>query len=207
MIGEEWSDMAQKVRSRNKRGEGDQLRTEIISAAADLIDTGDDVRALTLRGVARRAGVSAPSIYPHFGDLEAVLDAVREGGFAELDASVEQAMAGASAPDERLIAGCLAYVRYGWRHPRRYRFMIAADGFAANAVDTFHRVEQALRECADAGLSTSLDTHTDAFLLWVGMHGMATLEKPDRAALRRLGPLDRVALTATLARRLGRLAG
>jgi len=37
------------------------------------------------------------------------------------------------------------------------------------------------------------------------MHGMATLEKPSRPELRRLGPLDRVALASILARRIARL--
>ena len=55
-----------KARRRNRRGEGDRLREEIITAASQMIgETGDD-SALTLRGVARRLGIAAPSIYRHF---------------------------------------------------------------------------------------------------------------------------------------------
>ena len=52
--------MTESVRPRNRRGEGARLRAEIVDAATALIDeSGGD--ALTLRAVARRAGISAPS--------------------------------------------------------------------------------------------------------------------------------------------------
>ncbi|WP_236983405.1 MULTISPECIES: TetR/AcrR family transcriptional regulator [Mycobacterium] len=193
------------ARSRNQRGQGDRLRDEIIDAALSLIDDATEPPSLTLRGIARRAGISAPSIYPHFADLAAILDAVLERSFADLDDIVATAMVGPAAPDARLVAGCLAYVRYGWEHRSRYRFMISGTGFAPGAGATFARIADALQACAAAGLSTSTDPHSDAFLLWVSMHGMATLEKPDRRELRRLGPLDRVALTEQLARRVAGL--
>jgi AcrR family transcriptional regulator len=197
--------MPGSTRDRNRRGEGDRLRDTILSAAGSLIDDSPAHEAVTLRGIARRAGISAPSIYPHFADLRTILDAVLERSFADLDAVVERAMAEPQSPDDRLVAGCLAYVRYGWQHRSRYRFMVAGTGFAPNAVTTFLRVEDALRACVAAGLSASDDPHADAFLLWVAMHGMATLEKPDREQLQRLGPLDRPALTGKLARRLAGL--
>lgn len=188
-------------RNRNERGQGQRLRDEIIQAASILIDESSDPGSVTLRGIARSAGISAPSIYPHFADLAAILDAVLSRSFADLDAAVGAVMAGPEAPDARLVAGCLAYVRYGWEHRSRYRFMIAANGFAPNAITTFARIEDALSACVVAGRSTSTDPHRDAFLLWVSMHGMATLEKPDRQELRRLGTVDRVALAEQLARR------
>lgn len=197
--------MAQATRSRNQRGQGERLRDEIVDAATALIDNADQAGAVTLRGIARHAGISAPSIYPHFDDLAAIMDAVLARAFADLDAAVNAALSGPGKPDARLVAGCLAYVRYGWEHPNRYRFMFAGKGFAPGAGATFARVEDALRNCAQTALSTSSDPHSDAFLLWVSMHGMATLEKPDRQELRRLGPLDRVALAEQLARRVAGL--
>ena len=56
-----------------------------------------------------------------------------------------------------------------------------------------------------AGESTSADPHGDAYLLWVALHGMATLEKPARDDYLRLGPLDRAAVVGTLIERLARL--
>ena len=193
------------TRPRNTRGQGPRLREEIVTAAMAVVDESPEPSALTLRGVARQAGISAPSIYAHFADVQAVADAVLERSFAELDAAVAAAMEAAAAPAEALVAGCRAYVEFAWQHRERYRFMVAGGGFAPDAIRTFDRIRTALQACVDSGTSTSADPHADAFLVWVGMHGMATLEKPRRADLRQLGPLDRVALTESLARRLAGL--
>jgi len=198
---------AKPDRPRNGRGQGTRLRDEILAAAESLIDSSDPAASLSLRGVARAAGISAPSIYSHFSDVGAIEDALLARGFADLDAAVAEAMNAAPLPEQALVAGCLAYLRFAGEHRRRYRFMVAADGFAPDAVATFARIEAALRACVVAGASTSTDPHADAFLLWVGMHGMATLDKPSRPELLRLGPLDRPAMARTLIRRLARLSG
>ena len=64
--------METPTRTRNPRGSGTRLRDEIIDASIALIDETDDPAALTLRGIARQAGITAPSIYRHFADLAAI---------------------------------------------------------------------------------------------------------------------------------------
>ena len=64
------------ARRRNRRGEGDRLREEIITAASQMIGEAGDDSALTLRGVARRVGIAAPSIYRHFTDVDELKMAV-----------------------------------------------------------------------------------------------------------------------------------
>ena len=79
-------------RARNPRGEGGRLRADIVAAAHALLDeAGED--AVTLRAVARRVGISAPSIYAHFADRQAILLAVATDAFAELAASLGDATA------------------------------------------------------------------------------------------------------------------
>ena len=71
------------ARRRNRRGEGDRLREEIITAASQMIaETGDDT-ALTLRGVARRLGIAAPSIYRYFPDVDQLKMVVVQRAFAD----------------------------------------------------------------------------------------------------------------------------
>jgi AcrR family transcriptional regulator len=197
--------MAQIDRTRNTRGRGGLLREEILVAAEHVIDSAEAVAPFSLRGLARAAGISAPSIYLHFTDVQQIEDAVLERAFADLDRVVAAALETETIAAERLVAGCVAYVQYAWAHRDRYRFMFAGRGFAPGAVTTFARIEHVLRDCIDAQVSASTDPHGDAFLIWVGMHGMASLEKPDRPELRRLGPLDRVVLTEKLARTLAKL--
>ena len=191
---------------RNPRGSGAQLRSAIVAAAIDLIDETGDSAHLSLRAIARQAGISAPSIYAHFADLPAVTDAVLAASFEQLLAAVRSAIDSNPEPVSALTAAARAYVEFGWEHRARYRLMFAASGFAPDALATFALVEEAIRRCADGGWSSSTDPHEDAFLVWVGVHGMATLEKPDRDDLRRLGPLDRPRLLDDMVRRLAKVA-
>jgi AcrR family transcriptional regulator len=200
------------ARSRNPRGSGVLLRDEIVAAASALVDAANDPAALTLRGIARQAGVTAPSIYPHFPDLAAVIAALLARSFEELRTTVETALADPgpgsqepASPARALVAAGLAYVRFAWDHPARYRLMFAADGYAPGAVATFALVEGAIRGCVAAGDSASDDPRADTWLLWAALHGVATMEKPARSDYLRLGPLDRPALLATLIRRIARL--
>lgn len=197
--------MAGTSRERNPRGSGSRLRDEIVESAIRLIDSSDGTPVLTLRGVARSVGVAAPSIYSHFADVQAVTDAVLERSFSELESSVGAAMASASEPVARLLAGAGAYVQFGWDHPTRYRLMFSAPGFAPNAVNTFTLVEHAIAQCVEARVSESSDVHADTVLLWAAMHGLATLEKPNRSDYLRLGPIDRTAAIHALVRRLTRV--
>jgi hypothetical protein len=83
--------------------------------------------------------------------------------------------------------------------------MFAGAGFAPNAVNTFTLFQSALARCVDGSASASTDPHQDTFLVWVALHGIATLEKPRRRDYLRLGPLDRPAAVTTLVRRLAQL--
>jgi AcrR family transcriptional regulator len=199
------ADAAASTRNRNPRGAGEHLRFEIIDAAITLIDQANDAAALTLRGIARQAQISAPSIYRHFADLDAVITAVLARSFEQLTEAIASAADNPETPAARLLAGCRAYLHFGWAHPARYRLMFAASGYAANAVDAFTLIERALRLCVAAGTSASTDPHADTYLLWVAMHGLATLDKPARSDYLRLGPIDRPGALTVLVHRLARI--
>ncbi|GGF18083.1 TetR/AcrR family transcriptional regulator [Subtercola lobariae] len=199
--------MTDTARKRNPRGSGDLLREEILVAAITLIDTTDDTNALTLRGVARQASISAPSIYSHFDNLTLLVEAVLQSSFHELAESVRTAMAAEQQPAAKLLAAGRAYVDFGWQHKARYRLMFAETGYAENAVETFALVAESLQRCIDAGISGSTDARADTWIVWAALHGVATLDKPARADYLRLGALDRPALLETIIRRLTLIHG
>jgi AcrR family transcriptional regulator len=62
---------APRSRVRNPWGQGAHLRKEIVAAAAELLEETRGEGAVTLRSVARRGGITAPSIYRHFSDQPA----------------------------------------------------------------------------------------------------------------------------------------
>jgi AcrR family transcriptional regulator len=99
-------------RRRNRRGEGGRLREEIITAASQIIGEARDDTALTLRGVARRLGIAAPSIYRHFTDVGELKMAVVQRSFAEFARARDAASGDGDDPAARLLARRRAYLRF-----------------------------------------------------------------------------------------------
>jgi len=122
-------------RRRAPRGSGDQLRDEILGAATDLLlETGDE-KAVSIRSVSQRVGVTSPSIYLHFADKDALLDAVCARYFDKLDEEM-QAVAGAySSAIEMLRAQGMAYLRFALKTPVLYRIATMGYGNPGSDVD------------------------------------------------------------------------
>jgi AcrR family transcriptional regulator len=95
---------------------------------ASLLDAADAVLAergpqgLTLRDVAREAGVSHAAPYHHYAGLNDLLAALAERGFVALGDAMAEAVA---VPDtrERLLRVTQAYVDHARAHPARFRLM------------------------------------------------------------------------------------
>ena len=176
-------------RSRNRRGEGALLRADIKAAAAEILaDTGDE-QAVTLRAVARRIGISAPSIYRHFTDRHAILFAIAVDAFDDLARRLGEGVAAAGPdPVERLRAYCSAYLEFAGEQSHHYRIMFGGLWSGAEGVenesftlaevtslgqDSLHILVGCLNACVEAGRSTSDNPASDAIALWLGLHGLA----------------------------------
>ena len=97
------------------------LRASLLSAAeAVLAERG--AQGLTLRDVARAAGVSHGAPYHHFASLDELLAAVAQHGFELLGEAMARAVA---VPDtrERLLRVAQVYVACARAHPERFRLM------------------------------------------------------------------------------------
>ena len=169
------------VRTANPRGTGSRLREELLDAATRLLDAGGRDAALTLRGVAREAGVAAPSVYPHFPDLDAlVLELIRRH-LADLAAAVRTAVAAAPDGGEALRRAAHAYVRWGLDRPGAYTVV-----FEGRALRQLTRDEELALTAGDdlladlvallRGLPHPLpDTVRAAFAVWAALHGVVSL--------------------------------
>ncbi|PWW21931.1 TetR family transcriptional regulator [Geodermatophilus normandii] len=150
------------------------LRSDLLTAAGTLLERTGSAGAVSLRGVAREAGVSAPAVYGHFADLGALLDAVLERAFTDLVEAVTAAAEGVPDPVDRLLAGCRAYVRCGLSAPGRYRAMFGRRRVPAGEV-AFGSLVGAVDACVRAGRSASRDPRADATLVWTALHGLVML--------------------------------
>ena len=168
-----------------------ELRPALVKAALDLLtEAGAD--ALSLRAVARRAGVSAMAPYRHYVDKEALLAAVATHGFGGLRNAL--LLADREAEDQALTAQAVAYVRYALDNPALFRLMfgpervgthpdLAASGEAAYAV-------LADRVAAD----TPAGDGREARVLgcWSLVHGLALLFLDGKIALKTSAPAEEI---------------
>ena len=175
-----------------------ELRPALAAAALELLAEGG-VDALSLRAVARRAGVSAMAPYRHYADKEALLAAVAAQGFDGLRSALQIADRQAGA-GQALTAQAVAYVRYALDNPALFRLMfgparagthpeLAAAGEGAYAV-LAHRVATDMRAGAEC----------EARVLgcWSLVHGLACLHL-DRRIKPSAAPADEVTRNVALA--------
>jgi AcrR family transcriptional regulator len=175
--------MTEIARARNRRGEGGRLREEILAGATALLEETGSEDAVTLRAIARQVGISAPSIYAHFPDREAIVDAIVDGAFHDFNTAIYTAIDGITDPLVRLRAGCAAYLRFAADRPNRYKLLFDRRDLLASApqplpsvrIESFAWLVQSVQACADAGLSQSKDSQLASTAIWAALHGYATL--------------------------------
>jgi AcrR family transcriptional regulator len=171
------------VRPRSARGKGAELRGELLRAAMDLLTETGEEDAVSLRSVAQRVGVSVPSIYLHFADKQALLDAVCEEVFTALDAQMQAAAREGINPFDGLRRQGIAYVEFAVANPEHYRIVLMrkhdqqGTGDHADLVmasSAFEHFVASVQECVDAGVFEG-DAATLALRLWAAAHGVAAL--------------------------------
>jgi AcrR family transcriptional regulator len=91
---------------------------EIVNAARQLLEE-EGIEALSMRRIAERLGIRAPSIYKHLPDKDALEAAIISTGFEEQAVLFEAAL---EQPDP-LGALARAYRDFGREHPHLYRLM------------------------------------------------------------------------------------
>src|SRR3954465_14400086 len=141
-------------RRRAPRGSGEQLHDEILDATTDLLLETGHAKEVSIRSVAQRVGVRPPSIYLHFADKDALLDAVCARYFEKLDEEMQQAVRDEPSTVEVLRAQGLAYVRFAMQTPELYRIATMGEGRPGSDIDT------TLNSSAFQHLRNSLDLLT-----------------------------------------------
>jgi len=160
------------------------VRQRILSASLGLIET-EGLSALSMREVARRAGVSHQAPYNHFVDREAILGALAQDGFAILASSIEREREKASPSDflSRLRAAFRAYVEFACSYPAHFRLMFRPElvdldncpGALAEGDRAFTYLIDGVREALLAGLPAEPSHDAVTALIWSTAHGLSCL--------------------------------
>src|SRR3954464_3656069 len=98
------------------------LREALLQAAERGLER-DGLAGLTLRAVAREAGVSHAAPTHHFGDLTGLLSELAAVGFRMFNAAMAVANASETHPMMKGMASAKAYVAFAQAHPGMYGLM------------------------------------------------------------------------------------
>jgi AcrR family transcriptional regulator len=150
------------------------LRAALVGAAMDLLEEGGEAE-LSLRAVARRAGVSAAAPYRHYDDREALVSAVAAVGYRELAERLAAAHPSPSTPDE-LASAAVAYVQFALERPALFRIMFGqpCDRDSDERVAATAAVSLYVRGIVERTFPQA-DSEALATAVWALVHGLAFL--------------------------------
>jgi AcrR family transcriptional regulator len=158
------------------------LRSTLLSCAERTLSehgAGD----LSLRELARQAGVSHAAPRRHFADKQSLLDALAEDGFDRLGGELREAMAAAGgAFHARLLAFAQTYVRFATQHAALLDLMFAgkhregaADSLREAADRAFEAPLALIAEGQAAGHVVPGDPERVAIVTWAALQGLASM--------------------------------
>lgn len=172
-------------RTRNRWGEGERLRVEILDAAGRLLSELGGEDGLTIRGVARAVGIAPASIYQHFSDRNALVRGLLEHEFARLRARMTTADEECDPADAtgRVRAQLHAYCGFAIENPGLYRLMLSHGRSRPSAdappegplMDVIALLTAAFDRCDAAGHRLRVPSDRAAVLVFVGAHGRVAL--------------------------------
>src|ERR1700730_12331066 len=150
------------------------LRAACVRAAMELLEEGGQT-SLSLRAVARRAGVSPAAPYRHFADREALVSVVAAVGYRELAERLVAAHPAPSTP-EQLASVAIAYVQFALERSALFRIIFGEpcdrdndERVAATAAVSLYVRESVGRSFPQA------DAAALATAIWALVHGLAFL--------------------------------
>ncbi len=156
----------------------DSLRETILRISRDLLNEGGP-SSLSMREVARRAGCTHQAPYHYFQGREAILVALVEEGYRDLERALREARETSEgrAPQDATRAAGHAYLACALANPGVFRIMFRSDMYDAGAHPGLHAASLAARSQLRslATLAYGTDDPRAEVTLWAYIHGLATL--------------------------------
>lgn len=166
------------------RGRPGPLTREAVIASARELIIAEGIDSVSLRGLGRRLGVTAPALYAYVEDREDLLRAVAHDALGQLGRRF--AAIDADGPLDRIRQQCRCYVEFAVENPSlfitMFTFPPALPVATPIGIETdeatlvFARAGEAIEAAAAAGLIEVTDDPLLAALsMWATMHGLATV--------------------------------
>jgi len=184
-------------------------RRALLAAAVDeLAEHGH--AGISLRAVARRAGLSHAAPKHHFDDRAGLLTAVATQGFLDLATGLRAVDGG--GPEEHLAALGQAYIDFGLTHPALFDLMFRSVELNPDdaALQEAQRAAIGVLAAAAGGMGGAerVPPATLTVMAWALVHGLVVLARDGalRGQVPREDPAATAALAHTIAATFSRLA-
>lgn len=161
---------------------GDLKKTLLLTSIQILKEEG--YRSLSLRYVAKKAGVSQTAPYRHFKDLESLLVCIAIDGFSQLKKQLEQIRERyQNLPLLQFRESGIAYIEFALENPDLFQIMYGnqiqdhskyTDLIQSEKL-TFQTLVKIIKECQNSKLIRILNAEKAALSAWTMVHGIAML--------------------------------
>lgn len=172
------ANMGDGVPTRESYHHGD-LRTALIAEGLRQLESGGS--EISLRALAKAAGVSPNAPYRHFADRNALMGALAAEGFSEFTEAIVAALRDGQERDALMALG-RAYLGFARDHPALYRLMFSPYGYSldhseckAAAERAFGVLYGAVSRAHAAGWKPDQAPLTLTLAFWAVLHGWACL--------------------------------
>lgn len=186
-----------------KRYHHGNLREALLETAFGLVDVQGADR-VSMRALAREAGVSSAAPFRHFADKQVLLEAVARKAAAELERKLDEATDGGDDALTQFRAMTVAYVRFAAEHPRLFELVqrtSSVSGAFLGEVNDERRLKliALIYEGQNAGLIPEADPELIALTSEALTHGLARMIVDRHPRVRDLSSEDarKLALAAT----------
>ncbi len=175
------------VSARRER-EREEMKRLITGAARRLFVT-EGYESTTIRRIAEAIEYTPGAIYSYFKDKDAILYALHQEGFLELQRRFFAAITPGKNPVEQLGQLGEAYVAFAHENPEMYHLMFVAQATSRTLHETdawpegksaYESVRALVQLAIDGGWIRGGDPEVVAFALWAAAHGSVSLEICDR---------------------------
>ncbi|MFC1996407.1 TetR/AcrR family transcriptional regulator [Chloroflexota bacterium] len=159
------------------------LKNALIQAGIEIL-SDEGVKGLSLRQVAKRAGVSHTAPYAHFADKQALVAAISTEGYRRLYAQLSLLdQEYASDPLGKLVEVAWSYIQFAVNDPAHFKITFSGviekekdyPSFIEISQQSFNFIIDMVADCQAEGILRPGPTDLIAVHIWGAIHGLATL--------------------------------
>jgi AcrR family transcriptional regulator len=164
------------------------LRDKILVTSRTLLFS-DGYKAISMRKIAKKIGVSATSIYLHFENKDHLVHTLIEEAVEDLSTAIEQGAVNKSGPIDKFNAIVKSYVDFAMGNPEKYQmiYMVRPEMMARYPKEKFRKarrgyalLESVIVEAIEEGLMEVNEPKIAAYSIWAQLHGIISVVQKQR---------------------------